>query len=182
MKGFIITILFFVHILHSDAQIDNHKEIDTRNNGLFVELAGRGYYSLNYERQWNNKNALNLGLGWNHMETYLTTQEAIDMNVKGDHEVSPYLLLYTQYSRLFGKKRSFLELGGGAVFTVFDMGRFRFAKDLYSTESYVALYPLVGYRFQGYNGFLFLFSFNPIIQIPQGYIWPIPGISFGYRF
>jgi len=156
----------------------------SRNNALYVELAGRGYFSLNYERGWgtNISNRVSGGFGWNHHETLFSSEEVIEYGLESNHEVLPYLSVYLQYSKLIGKKRSKLELGLGTVITFFDLARFKFAKNLYETESYVNLYPIIGYRFEGYNGFLFMFTFNPLIQLPQGYFWPIPGISVGYRF
>ena len=156
-----------------------------RKHAIYIELAGRGYFSPNYERGWgvNLSNRISGGVGWNHHETTNFTQEEIDKyDLEGDHEVLPYLSVYAQYSRLFGKRRSKFELGAGTVITFLDLVRFRLPTDLYETESIVNLYPVIGYRFEGYNGFLFMFTFNPLIQIPQGYFWPIPGISIGYRF
>lgn len=170
----LVTTLGFAQEEHS-----NQKE---RNNHFFLELGGRVYYSLNYEWAWHSSNRVSFGFGWNHLETYLTPQEAIDKNVDGDHEVSPYLLFHIQYAKLIGQKRSKLELGVGTSFTIFDMERKEIANKLYDNASYVWLYPIIGYRYEAYNGFTFLFTFNPIIQIPQGYFWPIPGVSLGYRF
>ena len=155
-----------------------------RKNTVFFELAGRGYFSLNYERAWGTRlsNRVSGGFGWNHHETLFSPEEIEEYELEGDHEVLPYLSFFAQFSRLIGKKRSKLELGAGTVITFLDLARFRFASHLYETESYINLYPIIGYRFEGYNGFLFMFTFNPLIQIPQGYFWPIPGISLGYRF
>lgn len=174
-----VIILFYGSVIF--AQDIPEKAPSGRKNSLYVELAGRGYCSVNYERALQ-KNRIGFGFGWNDMETYLDPQEAIAKGVQGDHEASPYLLMNLQYSRLFGSGRSKLELGAGSVLTLFDLERMEFVNKLYESESFLSIYPLIGYRFEGHNGFLFMFTFNPLIQIPQGYFWPIPGISVGYRF
>lgn len=181
MKNLILATLFILlhHTCHGQ---ENNPIIDeNRKNSLYIELAGRGYFSLNYDRAWMNKNRVSFGFGWNDMETNLDSTEIIEKGV-GDHEASPYLMLNSQCSRLFGKGPSFLEIGIGTVITLFDLERFRIADNLYANESNFSIYPLIGYRYEGENGLLFLFSFNPVVQIPQGYFWPIPGISLGYRF
>lgn len=183
MKSSLIFFLFSLLLIRGYSQVIE-PDSTTRKNAIYLELAGRGYFSLNYERGWGQHvaNRVSGGFGWNHHETKFTPEEMVEYQLEGDHEVLPYLSFYTQYSHLIGKKRSKLELGAGTILTFLDMARFRWATKLYETESYVNIYPVVGYRFEGYNGFLFMFTFNPIIQIPQGYFWPIPGFSFGYRF
>jgi len=180
MRHFILIILLLTSCNNSFGQ--DSIPIDERNNALYIELAGRGYFSLNYDRSWGNNNRASCGFGWNHMETNLDSLEAIEKEVEGDHEVSPYLLFNMQYSKLIGKGPHYLELGAGAVVTLFDMERGEFANNLYENASYISIYPLVGYRYEGNEGFLFMASFNPLIELPQGYFWPIPGFSFGYKF
>lgn len=179
---FIITSAYALCFLFVFAQSDQERIKEVKKNSVYMEFLGRGYFSGNYERSFKENHRVSIGFGWNHHETYLTSEEAFEMGVEGDHEVSPYLSFYSQYSHLFGKNRSKLEIGFGSILTFFDLGRFEFANRLYETESYVSIYPIIGYRFEAYKGFIFMFTFNPIIQIPQGYIWPIPGISVGYRF
>lgn len=180
-------IFFIFTILMGDfgfGQSDFNNDTVIRKNAIYLELAGRGYFSLNYERGWGNRFAHRVsgGFGWNHHETLFSPEEIEMYQLEGDHEVLPYLSFFAQYSHLFGKKRSKFELGAGTVITFLDLARFRLASHLYETESYVNIYPVIGYRFEGDKGFLFKFTFNPLIQLPQGYFWPIPGISFGYKF
>jgi hypothetical protein len=180
---YLLGIIFVIVGYHfSFGQDSISVKLTDRKNALYVELAGRGYFSLNYDRAWGNKNRVSFGFGWNDMETNLDSLEAIEMGVDGDHEASPYLLFNAQYSRLIGKGPHYLELGAGVVVTLFDLERFEFANNLYINQPYISIYPLVGYRYEGIKGLLFMASFNPLIDIPQGTFWPFPGVSLGYRF
>jgi len=182
MKSIISLVLCIVTSGICLAQELNSNDSIERKNALYIEVAGRGYFSLNYERAWHSSNRASFGFGWNHHETNFTPEEVQEYGLESNHENLPYLSFHTQYSKLIGGKRSKFEFGAGTLITFFDLARFKFASKLHETESYVNLYPVIGYRFEGYNGFLFIFTFNPLIQIPQGYFWPIPGISFGYKF
>ena len=174
-----VVICFVSGIVYGQDPIPEEK--DTRNHAVYLELAGRAYLSLNYETGWN-AHRISLGFGFNDFETYLDSLERVEKAIDGDHEVSPYLTVNLQYSYLIGKRRSKLELGIGTVLTAFDLERGEFAHKLYGNESYVSIYPLIGYRYQGPKGFLFMFTFNPLIELSNGTFWPIPGISAGYRF
>lgn len=182
MKYLSITIFLLIYCNVSFGQDSIPTDNGNRKNAVYIELAGRGYFSFNYDRAFGNKNRVSFGFGWNHMETNVDSLKAIENEVVGDHEASPYLVLNTQYSRLIGKGPHYLELGFGTVITLFDLENIGFANNLYEDESILTIYPLIGYRYESSKGLLFMASFNPLIQIPQGYFWPIPGISLGYMF
>jgi len=136
----------------------------------FIEIAGRGYFSLNYEFRLIRSHRLSLGLGWNDMEVNLSAEE---------HDTHPYLILCAQYAYLFGRGPSYFELGGGFSYAFLDMSEFSIPGDTY--EEPFAITGVIGYRRQVPNGFLFRVGFTPGFSPPDDF-FPLIGLSFGYSW
>jgi hypothetical protein len=81
---------------------------------------------------------------------------------------------------LIGKEKHFLELGFNATRT--------YGIDLFSIQGNITWIgnPILGYRFISENGFVFRFSFTPLVNAfssDLGYdFFPFGGISFGKAF
>jgi len=137
-------------------------------NSTYLELGGNGlWYSFNYDRIIKTKE-----------KCYFSSR--LGFSYLGNSDSSGMTLPLTA-SYLFGKNKSFFELGGGPTL-------FHAFKEKITA---VALFGIVGYRHQKLNkkGFMYRFTFNPFIgeiSSDKGY-WnwvflPFGGISLGYNW
>lgn len=140
---------------------------------VYIELAGRGYLSLNYEFPVLDKSRLSFGLAWNDMEVNIPDEM---------HESFPFLLATCMYSRLFSNEPSFFELGVGGTYAFLDLQHLEIPGDLYENEDALGIGAFIGYRYQSPKGFLFRVGFMPSLSIPSSDFWPLGGLSFGYSW
>lgn len=149
-----------------DPEIYPIEESNPRKNSIYGELLGSGFLlSVNYERELHRAENLRvnfrIGIG-----------SAIFVNA----------VPLTGLNFLIGQRRRFLELGMNGIRT--------YSFDFFGgTGQYVLGNPIIGYRFQGDEGFLFRATFTPFFQLydPQDWIpddtfLPFAGISLGYKF
>jgi hypothetical protein len=149
-----------------DPDIYPNEETRHRKNSIYGELLGSGFLlSVNYEREIHRTDRLqvNFRIGFG---------SAIFINA----------VPLAGVNFLIGQKKSFLELGVNGIRTI--------AFDFFGGKGdYVLANPIIGYRFQGEEGFIFRASLTPFFQLydPQDWIpddtfIPFAGISFGYKF
>jgi hypothetical protein len=165
---FILSLLFVCSSLSGFTQIDTvrYDRYRAAKNCVYGELAGSGYLlSVNYERTlWMNESfSFNARIG---------VGTALFINA------IPTLGLNATY----GKKANKLEVGFNAIrtYTFGIMG---------GESTYLMGNPLVGYRYQKANGFLFRATFCPFFPLYDPDNWlqsrlfiPYGGLSVGYAF
>lgn len=160
--------------IHSNAQILDpeiypNKETRPRKNSIYGELLGSGFLlSVNYER-----------------EIHRTEKLQVNFRIGFGSAIFINAVPLTGINFLIGKKKSYLELGMNGIRTI----AFDFFAGTGGIGDYVLANPIIGYRFQGEEGFIFRASLTPFFQLydPQDWIpdetfVPFAGISFGYKF
>lgn len=143
-----------------------HKESaqNDSKNAVYFELLGSTYgFGLSYERK-------------------LVSTPSLSMNARVG--VGTLILVNAVptfgLNALLGKEKHFLELGFNATRT--------YGIDLFSIQGNITWIgnPILGYRFISENGFVFRFSFTPLVNAfssDLGYDFlPFGGISFGKAF
>jgi hypothetical protein len=152
----------------ADAQIDTikYERYQSAKNCIYGEIAGSGYLlSVHYERTlWMNEAlAINARIGAG-TALFINAIPTVGLNAT------------------YGKKSNKLEVGFNAIrtYTFGIMG---------GESTYLMGNPLVGYRYQKANGFLFRATFCPFFPLYDPDNWlqnrlfvPYAGLSFGYAF
>ncbi|HOY48332.1 MAG TPA: hypothetical protein PL185_03020 [Flavobacteriales bacterium] len=165
---YVFSLFCFGFSLLADAQIDTIKYEHYRSakNCIYGEIAGSGYLlSVHYERTlWMNESlSFNARIG---------VGSALFINA------IPLVGLNATY----GKKASKLEVGFNAIrtYTFGIMG---------GESTYLMGNPILGYRYQKANGFLFRATVCPFFPLYDPDNWlqsrlfvPYGGLSFGYAF
>lgn len=143
-------------------------ETNKRGHAAYLELGGFGYLSVNYELQFKLRNIISFALGWNDLE--------VKESKGGDS--NPFLGVRGMYLHLFGSGPSYFEIGIGAAYGLLDLKYFEIHNEVRESKS--SLNGVIGYRRQGNEGFLFRAGFTPVVT--NGSIYPLIGLSFGYKF
>ncbi|WP_209328837.1 hypothetical protein [Lunatimonas salinarum] len=150
---------------------------------IYLELGGAGLaYSVNYDFRFDKANQQSWGMrmgagGW---------------ATRSDFSSESLLTIPVQVNRLFGKRKHFFEIGGGATFihyrdrdtwnnSNFEWRNFNFILDSGDTPAFMGTLNM-GYRKVPENGgFTFRANLTPIFN--HNGFWPLfAGISFGYAF
>lgn len=178
--------IFFLFFLFFNTTI-SYGQFQHPTQSVFVEFGGPAFiYSFNYDFRFDKEKlqswGMRVGAGG-----YATS------NSYGNGSNSDALLTIPfQVTRLFGSKRHFFEVGGGATFiyarsTSFSGSNqnvsndFDFILNSGETPSFMGTLNL-GYRKIPENGgFTFRANLTPIFN--QNGFWPIwAGVGFGYAF
>ncbi len=124
------------------------------------------------------------GLGLNYERT-LVSDSSIELNVR----IGVGSIIFVSavplvgVNMVLGKSKNRLEIGANGVRT--------YAFGIMGGEStYVFVNPVIGYRYQGNDGFIFRFTFSPMIEAYDPDDWvvndrpflPLAGISLGFAF
>ncbi|WP_228691522.1 hypothetical protein [Lunatimonas sp.] len=175
-KAILSTLVFLTLIGASQAQ-------DAAGQAIYLELGGAGLaYSVNYDFRFDKTDQQSWGMrvgagGW-ATKRYSSSESLLTLPI--------------QVNRLFGKKRHFFEVGGGATFihyrdrstwgnTSYEWRNFNFILDSGDTPAFMGTLNM-GYRKVPENGgFTFRANLTPIFN--HNGFWPLfAGISFGYAF
>jgi hypothetical protein len=133
---------------------------------VYPELFGKGIYSFNVDFPITFNNRLSFGL----------TGLDYDIEDYENFQVGPGGALTggLMYYYLYGKRKSFFELGMG--FSLFH----RLGLD-YHNDSPLSLHGVIGYRYQKKDGLLFRVGFTPFKRVNNWFL-PLVGISLGYSW
>lgn len=140
-------------------------------NGVFVELAGKGFMSVNYDISLGKKHRI--GLSFTSLD-YDVLNESFTDSVDANNWWSPGIMYY----HLIGKDKHFLELGAGM--SVSPKPNRVYDSKVHS-DSPFSLHGVVGWRYQKKNGWLFRAGFTPFYR-PKVWFLPLIGLSVGYSW
>lgn len=167
MKHVIVLLIFVLSGMGANAQqLDPDIYGAPRQNGIYMELVGATYgLGITYERR-------------------LITDSTIQLNAR----IGVGSLIFVNavptlgLNANLGRSRHFFELGVN-ISRVFSIGI------LGGNGTYYTGQAVLGYRFQGTEGFLFragvatIFPvYDPEDWVTSGTVLPLPGVSFGYQF
>ena len=133
---------------------------------LFVEGIGKGYFSLNAD----------FPLAFHHRVSVGFTQMDYDTEPYENYLPGPLgaTTAGLMYYYLYGKRKSFLELGAG--FSLFHRWDLDYLKDSPPTW-----HGVIGYRYHKKNGMLFRAGFTPFKRVNSWFL-PLFGVSLGYSW
>lgn len=165
-------IIFFATILVAQENPDSDKKTleetyPSPGIAIFGELGGKGYGSGNIEFPIYKNHRLSVGI--------TVMDYDFDPNVDWYDEEKEYLSPGVMYYYLWGKKRSFFELGAGI--SIYP----RLNSDNYADDGPVTLHGVIGYRYQKKDGLLFRAGFTPFQRINNWFL-PLVGVSLGYSW
>ncbi len=179
MKILTITFLALIVTIHTYAQdqinVDQTRSLVFMQTdsiqaqpgiAVYPELLGKGIFSLNVD----------FPINFNHRFSFGLTQLDYDFEDYENFSVGPdgAMTAGLMYYYLYGKKRSFLEIGAG--FSLFH----RLGLD-YKDDSPLSLHGVIGYRYQKKDGLLFRAGFTPFKRINNWFL-PLIGLSVGYSW
>lgn len=179
MKKTVLIILALIIASYSYADykhenVDNPKLINSQKDtlserpgkSLYAEMFGKGFFSINADFSIDFNHRFSFGLTW--LDYDFMDYENYHVGKNG----APTAGLMYYY--LIGKKKSFLELGGG--FSLYH----KLGLD-YDNDSPLSLHGVIGYRYQKKNGLLFRAGFTPFYR-PGVWFLPLLGVSLGYSW
>lgn len=178
MKNLLILFsLIFLVQFHGVAQ-------EAGAQSVYVELGGAGLaYSFNYDFRFDNNNINSWGMrigagGWARNDSW------------GSEGL---LTMPFQLNKLFGSRKHFFELGGGATFVyyrdryedwtgeTYENKNFNFILDTGDTPAFMGTLNFGYRRIPVDGGFTFKANLTPIFN--QNGFWPLwVGVGFGYAF
>jgi hypothetical protein len=165
-RKFIRMLLTAVLLLILIPSITSYAQKETARNSIYLELLGNGvFYSINYDREFNDYLGMRVGLSYlPGVSTAFSTTEDI-------------IMIPVMINTFIGNGNSKFELGAGIVYEGFTHSTI-----FGSSDSQIIITTTIGYRYQQKaGGLIFRIGFTPLIT-ERGYILPFGGISIGTSF
>lgn len=176
-RPLIFLLILFVLGLPLTIFAQKEANLDTiiKKNFIYAELLGKGgYYSLNYERRFLNKNN-------NHLNVHIGLAYPVGPNFvfKNSVIVMP-ISVYYSYGKVFQ-----IEAGLG-INQYIDFDSYRFAPHN-KGKFYSPLFnPSIGFRIENNLHYIFRLTYCPLFDYNKYesklYIITWLGLSFGYQF
>lgn len=167
MRRVLYTLLLLPNLLTAQKDSANLK----LGNGVFLELAGKGFMSVNYDIPLGKHHRI--GISFTSLD-----YEVLNENYTDSFNTYNWWSPGIMYYYLKGKEKHFLELGAGM--SISPKPNKIYDSDIH-TDSPFSFHGLIGWRYQKKNGWLFRAGFTPFYR-PKVWFLPLIGLSIGYSW